>query len=88
MVEGKLIFLSVVGLIGLFLVAAALIKPFKFLLRVLACFIVGGTLLFLANFILARIGLHVALNPLTILTAGLLQVPGLILLALLSYFFI
>ena len=86
--EWKLILLSVVGLIGLFLVATVLIKPFQFLLRILACFVVGGVLLYLTNFILAQVGLHVALNPVTILTAGILQVPGVILLALLGYFFI
>lgn len=86
--EAKLIFLSVLGLIGLFLVATALIKPFKFFLRMLTCFVVGALLLYLANFLLAQVGLRVALNPVTIFTAGILHIPGVILLALLGYLFV
>lgn len=85
--EWKFILLSVTGLIGIFLVATALINPLKFLLRFLACFVVGGILLYLANFLLALLGLHIALNPVTIFTAGILQIPGVILLAVLGYLF-
>lgn len=83
--EWKVILLSAIGLIGLFLVATLLIRPLKLLLRLTLCFVIGGVLLYLANFLLQHIGLHIALNPVTMLTAGILQIPGVVLLALLSY---
>lgn len=86
--DGKLILLGIIGLTGLFLVATVLIRPLKVLVRLSTTFIAGGILLFLANFLLARWGLHVALNPVTIFTAGFLQIPGVILLALLGYLFL
>jgi len=84
-VEWKIILLSIIGLIGLFLVATVLIRPFKLILRLALCFVIGGVLLYLANFLLQQVGMHIALNPVTMLTAGILQVPGVILLVLLSY---
>ena len=86
--EGKFILLGVIGLIGLFLVFTALLRPLKVLVHLAFTFVAGGVLLFLANLLLDRWGLHVALNPVTIFTAGFLQVPGIILLALLGYFFL
>jgi inhibitor of the pro-sigma K processing machinery len=84
-VEWKVILLSVIGLIGLFLVVTLLIRPFKLLLHLTLCFVVGGVLLYLTNFLLQYVGMHIALNPVTMLTAGILQVPGVVLLVLLSY---
>ncbi|MGQ9824485.1 MAG: pro-sigmaK processing inhibitor BofA family protein [Desulfotomaculales bacterium] len=86
--EGKFVLLGVIGLIGLFLFFTALLRTIKFLVRLAFTFALGGVLLFLANFLLDRWGLHVALNPVTIFAAGFLQIPGVILLALLGYFFL
>jgi inhibitor of the pro-sigma K processing machinery len=45
-------------------------------------------LLSVFNFILGYVGLHVAFNPFTVLVAGILQLPGLIMLLVLTHWFI
>jgi inhibitor of the pro-sigma K processing machinery len=45
-------------------------------------------LLIAINFVFGHFGVHVAINPVTLLTAGLLQLPGVALLVLLQYFII
>lgn len=81
--DWKLILISLIGLFGLFL----LIKPLKFLLRLVAYMAVGGALLYLANLLLSRFDLQIAMNPATMLAAGVLNIPGVIMLAVLRYFF-
>lgn len=85
--EGKLVLISLIGLLGLFLVGTVMIKPLKLLLRLVTYLLIGGVLLYLANFLLNQFGLRVAINPVTLLTAGVLQIPGVVLLAVLSYLF-
>ncbi len=85
--ELKLLLLIALGLLGLFLMGSVLLKVFKFTLRLILHFLMGGVLLLLFNIFLGQLGLRIAVNPVTLLTAGLLQVPGVILLILLHYFF-
>lgn len=82
-----MLFWGLVGLLGLFLMGSILIKPFKFLLRMVFYITVGGVLLVVVNLLLGHLGLRVAVNPVTLLTAEVLQVPGVILLAVLDYLF-
>ncbi|RKO67973.1 pro-sigmaK processing inhibitor BofA family protein [Desulfofundulus salinus] len=86
--ELKLLLLIALGLLGLFLMGSVLLKVFKFTLRLILQLLMGGVLLFLFNIFLGQLGLRIAVNPVTLLTAGLLQVPGVILLILLHYFFV
>ncbi|MBE3585969.1 pro-sigmaK processing inhibitor BofA family protein [Desulfofundulus thermocisternus] len=86
--ELKLIFLICLGLLGLFLMGGVLYRLFKLSLKLVLCILVGGILLLLFNTILGQLGLKIAINPVTLLTAGLLQVPGVLLLILLHYFFV
>jgi inhibitor of the pro-sigma K processing machinery len=62
--------------------------PLRFLIRLAAWALVGALLLAAINALFGQYGFHVAINPATILTAGLLQLPGLVLLVLLNCFFI
>ncbi|WP_027717122.1 pro-sigmaK processing inhibitor BofA family protein [Desulfovirgula thermocuniculi] len=84
----KLVFWGLVGILGLVLVGNALWTPLKFLLRAAFCLATGGILLAGVNLLFGHWGLHIALNPFTLLLAGVLQVPGVILLALLRCFFV
>lgn len=77
--------MGILGLIGLYLVGTVFIKPLRFIVRVILYFLFGIFLLLLVNLICGQFGLHIAINPVTILTAGLLQVPGVILLVLAQY---
>ncbi len=76
------------GLCVLFLLGTVLVKPVKIVLRLVFCLAVGVVLLELANVVLGRLGMHVAVNPATILTAGVLHVPGVILLLVLENLFV
>lgn len=83
----KLVFWGLVGFLGLVLMGSAVFVPLKFLLRAAFCLLTGGILIAVVNLLFGHLGLHIALNPFTLLLAGVLQVPGVILLALLKVFF-
>lgn len=78
------ILLFIICLGGLLAVVVFLLRPIKFALNFLFCVVVGFVLLSLTNLALGFAGLHVGVNPVTVLTAGILQVPGAIMLALLT----
>ncbi|MBE0465626.1 MAG: pro-sigmaK processing inhibitor BofA family protein [Candidatus Desulforudis sp.] len=82
--EWKLILLGLLGLAGLYLVGSFFVTPLKYLYRLGACVVVGVVLLALVNLGGSFFGFHLAINPVTVLTAGALQVPGVILLIVLT----
>lgn len=86
-VEWKIAFLIMLGLCGIFVVVTFFLRPLKFLLRLSVYLVVGTVLLAVLNLALGGLGIHVAVNPATMLTAGFLQVPGVILLVVLDVFF-
>ncbi|SHJ25705.1 pro-sigmaK processing inhibitor BofA family protein [Desulfofundulus thermosubterraneus] len=86
--ELRLIFLIGLGLLGLFLMGGVLFKVFKFSIQLILHILLGGVILLMFNIFFGQLGLRIAVNPVTLLTAGLLQVPGVLLLILLHYFFI
>lgn len=69
---------------GLYLLGSFVVTPLKYLFRLFAYVVVGALLLAVVNFGGSFFGFHVAINPVTILTAGLLQVPGVVLLIVLT----
>lgn len=81
-------FLIILGLCILFILGTVIAKPLKLLLRAAVCLSVGALLLLVTNAVLGVTGFHLALNPFTILTAGLLNIPGVILLAVLKTLFV
>lgn len=80
--EWKTVLLGLLGLMGLYLVGSFFVTPMKWLGRLLGCLVMGTVLLAVVNLGGSLFGLHIAINAITILTAGLLQVPGVILLVL------
>lgn len=80
--EWKTILLGLLGLAGLYLVGSFFVTPVKLLGRLLGYAIMGTVLLVLTNLGGSLFGLHIAINAVTILTAGLLQIPGVVLLVL------
>ncbi|MEG6617123.1 pro-sigmaK processing inhibitor BofA family protein [Peptococcaceae bacterium 1198_IL3148] len=83
--EWTTILLCFIGLFGLYLVGVFVVKPLRFIFKLAMYLVLGGVLITLVNIISANFGLHIALNPFTLVTAGVLQVPGLILLLLMAY---
>lgn len=86
--EWKYVIIGLAGLFGLYLVGTALFRPLKFLIRLIAWTALGVVLLWAINLALGYFGFHIAINPLTILTAGILQLPGIVLLVVLNILFI
>ncbi|HHY46194.1 MAG TPA: pro-sigmaK processing inhibitor BofA [Firmicutes bacterium] len=76
------------GLGLLAIIAYILLIPLKLLARLVLNGILGGALLWLFNLVGIRLGVTVPVNPVTALVAGLLGVPGVILLAALRYFLV
>jgi len=85
-VEWKYVLTGLAGLFGLYLVGTVLFRPLKFLIRLIAWGILGTALLFLVNTVFGHFGFHIAINPVTILAAGILQLPGVVALVLINYF--
>jgi len=86
MVDWKVIFLGMLGLVGLYLVGTTLISPLRFFLRVAVIFVAGGILLSLVNLVGGMVHFHIAVNPVTMLAVGAFPVPGLVFLGLMTVF--
>ncbi|MBF7084171.1 pro-sigmaK processing inhibitor BofA family protein [Desulfallas sp. Bu1-1] len=86
--EWNLLVIGLAVLLGLYIVVTLFYKPLGLLVRLFVCAITGVVLLSVFNFILGYVGLHVAFNPFTVLVAGILQLPGLIMLLVLTHWFI
>jgi len=86
--EWKMFLIGMTGLLGLYLMGTVLFRPLRFLIRLAAWSMLGAFLLVALNTLFGFFGMHIAINPWTILTAGILQLPGVVLLVLLNYFLI
>ncbi|NLI12565.1 pro-sigmaK processing inhibitor BofA family protein [Pelotomaculum propionicicum] len=82
--EWKIVIIGLAGLFGIYLLGTALFRPLKFLIRLGAWALLGGVLLAAINTVFGQFGFHIAINPATVLTAGILQLPGVVLLVLLN----
>lgn len=85
--EWKLAFIVLTALILVFMVATFAIRYIKLVYHLLAYTVVGTVLIFLLNIALERVGMHIALNPATVLAVGILKIPGVILMVVLNYYF-
>ena len=86
--EWKLVFLILVTLFLVYVAAVFIIKPARLVFRLFSYFLAGTIIILLANLVLGHMGMRIAINPATILTVGVLNIPGAILLVVLNYFFI
>lgn len=73
------------GLAILYFVGWLLLVRFKFLLRWMLNGLLGGVALWALNQVGRLIGVTMAVNPVTALTAGFLGVPGVILILFLQF---
>lgn len=77
--------LLIYGIIGL-VVLYVLIKLLKWPIKLLINGICGVILLYIVNFIGAAFGLHIAINIITALIAGIFGIPGVVALILFQLF--
>lgn len=84
-IELNIILAYAFGLILLYIVGYILLIPIKWIIKLICNGIVGGIMLIVINLIGSFFGMHIAINPITALIAGLLGVPGVILLGILQY---
>ncbi|AQS57805.1 pro-sigmaK processing inhibitor BofA family protein [Desulforamulus ferrireducens] len=83
--EWKTVILSTLGLLGLYLFGTIFARPLVLIGKLGLSLLVGGVLLVFINLVCGGLGIHIAINPITLLTAGILQVPGIVLLVLANY---
>lgn len=75
----------VFGLAILFVGGKLLLVPMKFIGKLLLNAVIGGIVLFVLNLVGEPIGLNIGINPFTALVVGILGIPGVILLIILSF---
>ena len=86
LISGVDISLIVYGIIGIFILAL-IIKFFKWPLKILLNGIFGVFILYIVNFFGANFGIHIGINIVTALIAGILGIPGVIVLIIFKMFF-
>jgi len=69
--------LLVIGLLILAALSKSIVKPLRWLGFVALQVVVGGVLLFVVNLVGEMAGFHIPINPVTALLIGLLRLPGL-----------
>lgn len=78
--------LIVYGIIGLIAIVL-MVKFFKLPFKILLNGILGVVLLYVVNFLGASFGIHIGINIVTALIAGILGIPGVAALVILSFIF-
>ena len=76
-----------VGIILLYILGRVLLFPMKVILKLVYNSILGGMALLAINFVGGFFQFHIALNLLSALIAGILGIPGIILLVVLKLIF-
>ncbi len=84
-IELSVILAYAAGLILLYFLGWILIIPIKYLVKLIINGVIGGILLILVNLLGGFVGINIAINPITAIIAGILGVPGVILLIVLQY---
>jgi len=76
----------VVGLVVFLLLFGTALKPIRVAGRLAVKLLVGALLLFFLNIIGTNFGLHVPINAITTVVAGVLGIPGIAALAIIKSF--
>lgn len=84
-IEYSTIFAYIMGLGLLFLLGWVLFVPVKILFKFLFNTIIGGILIYILNVFGSLVGIGIALNPVTAIVAGLLGIPGIVLMILIKH---
>ncbi len=82
--EAGILLAYTVGMFGLFIVVCMFIVPLKYAVRLLFNSILGGIAIIVINMIGKAAGIHISLNLLTAAAAGILGIPGVLMLLFLQ----
>ena len=85
--EAGILLAYVVGMFGLFVATCMFIVPIKMALKLLINSIIGGIAIVVINIIGSAFGLHISLNMLTAFIAGVLGVPGVVMIIFMQIVF-
>lgn len=83
--RGLIILAWIVGVLIVFAFGKAMLLPLKVILRLVINGIIGGIVILIINLVGTTIGFTISLNPVSALVAGILGLPGVILLVILKY---
>ena len=86
--EVGVIFATLLLMVVLFLIVRLIIGPLKNLTRFFINCGISLIIIITANFVGAYLGYHVPVNPVSVMTIGLLGAPGFVMVTLLSFLFI
>lgn len=82
----KMLLVYFACVIAIFIIGKILFVPLKMIFKLILNSILGGILIWLINLVGMTWGLHIGINVITMLTVGLLGVPGAVLLTVLAIF--
>jgi inhibitor of the pro-sigma K processing machinery len=82
----KMLLVYFACVIAIFIIGKILFVPLKMIFKLILNSILGGILIWLINLVGITWGLHIGINVITMLTVGLLGVPGAVLLTVLAIF--
>lgn len=82
----KMLLVYFTCVIAIFIIGKILFVPLKMIFKLILNSILGGILIWLINLAGITWGLHIGINVITMLTVGLLGVPGAVLLTVMAIF--
>lgn len=85
--DSKYILFGIAAIVVLYLILKLIKLPFKILEKIIVNGIMGVILLFGANYLGSYIGFSIGINIFTALVAGILGIPGVAVLVIITMFF-
>jgi inhibitor of the pro-sigma K processing machinery len=76
------------GIVLIFIIGRLFLMPIKFVTHLIFNALIGGAMLWVVNYIGAHFGFAIAINPITALIAGVLGIPGVLLLIAFKIFIV
>jgi inhibitor of the pro-sigma K processing machinery len=83
--RGLIILAWIVGVLIILALGKAMLLPLKVVVRLVINGILGGIAILIINYIGGPLGFTISLNPVSALVAGILGLPGIILLVILKF---
>ena len=74
--ESNIIITYLACICFVFLFGKILVKPMKFVLKLVLNSVIGGLIIFLINLVGASFSFHIGLNVVTSVVVGILGIPG------------
>lgn len=83
--RGLIVLAWIIGVLIILALGKAMLLPLKIVVRLVINGILGGLAIIVINLVGGSFGFTIALNPVSALTAGILGLPGIILLVILKF---